>query len=51
VVGDTPRDVKAALGAGAVPVGVASHKHSEEDLRSAGAEYVIATLNDGLPGF
>ena len=51
VVGDTPRDVKAALGAGAVPVGVASHKHSEEDLRSAGAEYVIATLKDGLPGF
>jgi phosphoglycolate phosphatase len=51
VVGDTPRDVKAALGAGAVPVGVASHKHSEDDLRSAGAEYVIATLKDGLPGF
>jgi phosphoglycolate phosphatase len=51
VVGDTPRDVKAALGAGAVPVGVASHKHSTDDLREAGAEYVIETLNDGLPGF
>jgi phosphoglycolate phosphatase len=51
VVGDTPRDVKAALGAGAVPVGVASHKHSVEDLREAGAEYVIETLKDGLPGF
>ena len=51
VVGDTPRDVKAALGAGAVPVGVASHKHSEADLREAGAEYVIGTLRDGLPGF
>jgi phosphoglycolate phosphatase-like HAD superfamily hydrolase len=51
VVGDTPRDVKAALGAGAVPVGVASHKHTEEQLREAGAEYVIATLEDGLPGF
>jgi len=51
VVGDTPRDVKAALGAGAVPVGVASHKHSEADLREAGAEYVIATLRGGLPGF
>jgi phosphoglycolate phosphatase len=50
VVGDTPRDVKAALGAGAVPVGVASHKHSVEDLREAGAEYVIETLKDGLPG-
>ena len=50
VVGDTPRDVKAALGAGAVPVGVASHKHSVEDLREAGAEYLIETLKDGLPG-
>ena len=51
VVGDTPRDIRAALGAGAVPVGVASHKHSESDLREAGAEYVIGTLRDGLPGF
>lgn len=51
VVGDTPRDVKAALGAGAVPVGVASHKHSASDLSEAGAEYVIETLKDGLPGF
>jgi phosphoglycolate phosphatase len=51
VVGDTPRDVKAALGAGAVPVGVASHKHTAEQLREAGAEYVIETLKDGLPGF
>jgi phosphoglycolate phosphatase len=51
VVGDTPRDVEAALGAGAVPVGVASHKHSVEDLREAGAEYVIETLKEGLPGF
>jgi len=51
VVGDTPRDVKAALGAGAVPVGVASHKHTAEQLSEAGAEYVIETLKDGLPGF
>jgi phosphoglycolate phosphatase len=51
VVGDTPRDVKAALGAGAVPVGVASHKHTVEDLREAGAEYVVESLRDGLPGF
>ena len=51
VVGDTPRDVKAALGAGAVPVGVASHKNSVEELREAGAEYVIESLKDGLPGF
>lgn len=51
VVGDTPRDVKAALGAGAVPVGVASHKHTTEELREAGAEYVIESLKDGLPGF
>ena len=51
VVGDTPRDVKAALGAGAVPVGVASHKHTEEQLAEAGAEYVIESLTEGLPGF
>jgi phosphoglycolate phosphatase-like HAD superfamily hydrolase len=51
VVGDTPRDVKAALGAGAVPVGVASHKHTAEQLAEAGAEYVIETLRDPLPGF
>ncbi|MEA2478424.1 MAG: phosphoglycolate phosphatase [Thermoleophilaceae bacterium] len=50
VVGDTPRDVMAALGAGAVPVGVASHHHTEEQLREAGAEYVIGTLVEGLPG-
>jgi phosphoglycolate phosphatase len=50
VVGDTPRDVTAALGAGAVPVGVASHKSSVEELREAGAEYVIESLRDGLPG-
>jgi hypothetical protein len=31
-------------------VGVASHKHSVEDLREAGAEYLIETLKDGLPG-
>ena len=43
--------MKAALGAGAVPVGVASHKHSVEQLREAGAEYVIESLRDGLPGF
>jgi phosphoglycolate phosphatase len=51
VVGDTPRDVTAALGAGAVPVGVASHKHSVADLREAGAEYAIESLRDGVPGF
>ena len=51
VVGHTPRDVKAALGAGAVPVGVASHKPTGEQLADAGAEYVIESLTDGLPGF
>ena len=50
VVGDTPRDVQAGLGAGAVPVGVASNKHTVDDLRDAGAEYVIESLRDGLPG-
>jgi phosphoglycolate phosphatase-like HAD superfamily hydrolase len=34
-----------------VPVGVASHKNSVEELREAGAEYVIESLREGLPGF
>jgi phosphoglycolate phosphatase len=50
VVGDTPLDVKAAHAAGAVAVGVATGHHSEEDLHRAGADYVLGSLEEELPG-
>jgi phosphoglycolate phosphatase len=49
VVGDTPSDVEAAHGAGAVAVAVASGHFSEEQLRAAGADYVLASLLEPLP--
>jgi phosphoglycolate phosphatase-like HAD superfamily hydrolase len=48
-VGDTPRDVDAARAAGAVSIGVATGKYSKDELNRAGAEYVIASLEDPLP--
>lgn len=48
VVGDTPRDVDAAHAAGAVAVGVATGKYSVEELRAAGADHVLATLESPL---
>jgi phosphoglycolate phosphatase len=50
VVGDTPLDIKAAHDAGAVAIGVATGKYSEDDLRKAGAEHVLTTLEEELPG-
>jgi phosphoglycolate phosphatase len=50
VVGDTPRDVAAAHQADAVAVGVATGAYSQDDLRAAGAEHVLASLEHGLPG-
>jgi phosphoglycolate phosphatase-like HAD superfamily hydrolase len=49
VVGDTPRDVSAAHGAGAVAVAVATGAYSVEQLRATGAEHVIATLAEPFP--
>ena len=49
VVGDTPRDVEAARAADAVPVGVATGAYSEKELRVAGAEHVLASLEEPLP--
>ena len=49
VVGDTPHDVAAAHAAGIPCVGVASHHYTAEQLRAAGADYVIESLADGLP--
>ena len=44
VVGDTPRDVEAAHYAGAIAVGVATGHFTVEQLREAGAEYVLRTF-------
>jgi len=50
VVGDTPHDVQAAHSAGLSCVGVGSHHFSAEQLRAAGADWAIASLEQGLPG-
>ncbi len=48
-VGDTSRDIDAAHAAGVKCVGVATSKYSKEDLKDAGADYVIGSLSEGLP--
>lgn len=48
-VGDTPLDVEAAHGAGLRIVGVASGEYGAEALRGAGADHVLATLEEPLP--
>jgi phosphoglycolate phosphatase len=50
VVGDTPKDVEAARSVGAEAVGVASGNYSAEELRRAGARYVLDSLEDPMPG-
>ncbi len=49
VVGDTPHDVDAAHGAGVRAVGVATGHFSREELRDAGADYVLGSLEEELP--
>jgi phosphoglycolate phosphatase len=49
VVGDTPRDVEAAHGAGALAVGVASGHYTKDDLRAAGGDFVLGSLEEELP--
>lgn len=49
VVGDTPKDIQAARGAGAISVGVASGHYSVEELEATGADCVIASLREELP--
>nr|WP_042186689.1 HAD hydrolase-like protein [Kibdelosporangium sp. MJ126-NF4]CEL17456.1 Haloacid dehalogenase-like hydrolase [Kibdelosporangium sp. MJ126-NF4]CTQ91317.1 Haloacid dehalogenase-like hydrolase [Kibdelosporangium sp. MJ126-NF4] len=46
LIGDTPKDVEAALTAGVRVIGVASGKSSMDDLRAAGATQVLADLVD-----
>jgi phosphoglycolate phosphatase len=50
VVGDTPLDIEAAHAAGVLAVGVASGHYDEEQLRAAGADYVLGSLREQLPG-
>jgi phosphoglycolate phosphatase len=48
-VGDTPLDVSGAHAAGIECVGVGSHHYTADQLREAGADYVISSLDEGLP--
>jgi phosphoglycolate phosphatase len=50
VVGDTPLDVAAAEGAGAVSVGVASGRYDIEELSAAKPDHVLASLAEPFPG-
>jgi phosphoglycolate phosphatase-like HAD superfamily hydrolase len=50
VLGDTPKDIAAAHAAGAIGVGVASGHYSKEELRDAGADFVLGSLVEELPG-
>ena len=49
VVGDTPLDIAAAHAAGAVAVAVASGRFSADQLREAGADHVLSSLEEELP--
>ena len=50
VVGDTPKDLDAAHGAGCVAVGVATGHYSREQLDEAGADVVLDSLREPFPG-
>lgn len=49
VVGDTPLDITAGHGAGAISVGVATGHFSVQELHDAGADHALATLEHPLP--
>ncbi len=46
VIGDTPRDVRCARVHGAASIGVATGSYSAEDLLEAGADLVLASLEE-----
>jgi phosphoglycolate phosphatase len=50
VVGDTPLDIAAAKGVGAVSVGVASGRYDVAELEAADPDHVLASLADPFPG-
>ena len=49
VVGDTPLDVDAAKAVGAISLGVASGRYSVDELRRAGADLVLGSLDEPFP--
>jgi phosphoglycolate phosphatase len=49
VVGDTPKDVEAAHGAGCVAVATATGHYSREELEASGAEHVLGSLREPFP--
>ncbi len=49
VVGDTPLDVDAAKAVGAISVAVASGSSPVDELRRAGADHVLASLEEPFP--
>jgi phosphoglycolate phosphatase-like HAD superfamily hydrolase len=49
VIGDTPLDIQAAHATGCTAIGVATGHYDEDALREAGADRVIATLEQPLP--
>lgn len=49
VVGDTPKDVEAAHGAGCRAVATATGHYGREELAASGAEYVLASLREPFP--
>jgi len=49
VIGDTPLDIEAAHAAGCTAIGVATGKHDAGALEDAGADHVVATLEEELP--
>ena len=49
VIGDTPHDVAGAHAAGVACIGVASHDFNSTQLSEAKADWVIDSLEDGLP--
>ncbi len=48
-IGDTPRDVKAGHGAGIRVAGVATGSYSVEQLREAGADWALPTVEGDFP--
>lgn len=49
VIGDTPHDAEGAHAVGIKCVGVAGHNFTAGQLTAGGADFVIASLKEGLP--
>src|SRR5436190_1375324 len=49
VVGDTPKDIEAAHGAGCQAVGTATGHYSVDQLREAGADHIMTSLREPFP--